>query len=355
MTNPGKTINVLVLGVGGNVGQGILKALAMSSLPCRIIGACISPLSAGLYMVKDAYLSPIANEDSFLDWLIETCNKEKVDVILSGVEEVLFVLAAQIKFIEERTSATCIVSSSHLLNICNDKLQTCQWLKDHDFNYPRFANFMDTAQVKLLADKCGFPLIAKPIRGKGSLGIIKIERPEDLDLIPQNTGYVIQQFLGSPDDEYTIGCFSDNQGQVRQAIVMKRELLQGTTYRMQIGDYPDIRKEAIRIVSALKPKGPCNIQLRLVNGQPICFEINLRFSGTTPMRAHYGFNDVEACLHHFVFNEQQVNLPLITEGVCLRYWDELYVDPVMPKEISISSKLNNHQNDFLDKYKGANQ
>ena len=40
-----ETINVLVLGVGGNVSQGILKALAASKLQCRVIGGCVSSLS----------------------------------------------------------------------------------------------------------------------------------------------------------------------------------------------------------------------------------------------------------------------------------------------------------------------
>ena len=46
-----RTLNVLVLGVGGNVSQGILKALAVSKLSCRVIGACIGSLSFGLYTV----------------------------------------------------------------------------------------------------------------------------------------------------------------------------------------------------------------------------------------------------------------------------------------------------------------
>ncbi|NOG51580.1 MAG: hypothetical protein HND48_20760 [Chloroflexi bacterium] len=36
-------LTVLVLGVGGNVSQGILKALALSTLPVRVIGACVGP------------------------------------------------------------------------------------------------------------------------------------------------------------------------------------------------------------------------------------------------------------------------------------------------------------------------
>ena len=49
-------INVLVLGVGGNVSQGIIKALKKSRMELCIIGACISPFSAGLYKIGRAHV-----------------------------------------------------------------------------------------------------------------------------------------------------------------------------------------------------------------------------------------------------------------------------------------------------------
>ena len=48
------------MGVGGNVSQGILKALALSPLPHRVIGVCISATSIGLYRSDSAYISPLA-------------------------------------------------------------------------------------------------------------------------------------------------------------------------------------------------------------------------------------------------------------------------------------------------------
>jgi len=44
---------VLVLGVGGNVSQGILKALEISRLPCRVVGACMSLLRPMTWYKKD--------------------------------------------------------------------------------------------------------------------------------------------------------------------------------------------------------------------------------------------------------------------------------------------------------------
>ena len=73
--------------------------------------------------------------------------------------------------------------------------------------------------------------------------------------------------------------------------------------------------------------GPSNIQMRIARGRPVCFEVNIRFSGTTPIRARLGFNDVEAALRHYVIGEPAKDLSLITSGIALRYWNEMYVDP----------------------------
>ena len=277
-----------MLGVGGNVSQGILKALAVSSLPLRVIGACVDPLSAGLFTTDKAYISPLAADPGFLDWLIGVCNTDKVQVILSGVEPVLHALAEHRDEIFSRSGAVCIVSKPAQLEISDDKLKTCEWLKQNGLNYPDFAPAEDEVQVKQLVERCGFPLIAKPRQGKGSHGIMMLRNEADLAKVMDQTDYVVQEYVGTDEDEYTAGCFCDAAGENRGTIIMRRELLQGTTYKAVVGDYPEIREECAKIINALKPMGPCNLQMRLANGRAVCFEINLRFSGTTPMRARFG-------------------------------------------------------------------
>src|SRR5260221_893188 len=146
-------IHVLVLGVGGNVSQGILKALAASKLPCRVIGACISSLSFGLYTVDKSYVSPAASDPTFLDWLIGVCRADHIHVILSGVEPILAVLAREAERIRTETEAICIVSSPECLAIGDDKLLTCQWLRDSGFAFPRYAAAQDSDGVEALVNR----------------------------------------------------------------------------------------------------------------------------------------------------------------------------------------------------------
>jgi len=48
-----------------------------------------------------------------------------------------------------------------------------------------------------------------------------------------------------------------------------------------------------------------------------------------------GFNEVDAFLREYLLNEPP-SLPRITEGVALRYWNELYVPPAVLEQAAAS-------------------
>lgn len=328
-----------MLGVGGNVSQGILKALELGELRCRVVGACISHHSAGLYTVDRAYVSPRADDPAFADWLVDVCRAERVDAVLSGTEPVVRALAEEAGELHRLTGAVALVSSPEQVEIGLDKLATARWLTDHGFAAPGTAAAGDGRAVDELVEAAGYPLIAKPRRGKSSQGVIRVEGPADLDYVRRRSDYLVQEHLEGPEAEYTVACFSDRDGRVRGTLAMRRGLQEGTTVWAEVGEFPDVREEARRIAAALRPLGPCNVQLRLSGGRPVCFEINVRFSGTAPLRARLGFNDVEAALRHYVLGEQASDLPSVTEGVALRYWNEIYVDPAASEALRRSGRL----------------
>lgn len=326
-TAPGRTLNVLVLACGGNVGHGILKSLALSKLPLRVIGADVSEDKPGLYTVDRAYLSPWAADPGFVDWLLNLCRNEKIDAIIGSAEPVLKILAVEQDRIRQETGAVCIVSSAETFAIGDDKLETSCWLARHGFPAPAFADSADTEALAALAERHGFPLIAKPRIGGGSRGQLRVDNASELAILSGRPGYVVQQVVGSSDSEFTVGCFSDRNGALRGTIVMRREMQHGTTVWVEAGEYPEVRDAAECIVLALKPVGPCNLQFRLHDGIPLCFEFQVRFSGTTPLRTRLGFAEVDAALRHFVLGEDIPIMPRIVEGCVARYWNEVYLDP----------------------------
>jgi carbamoyl-phosphate synthase large subunit len=331
-TRPG-ALNVLVLGVGGNVSQSIQKALALATVPTRVVAACISAEAAGLYLADRAYVSPLAQSSEFVPWLFDVCERERIDVVLSGSEQVLEALADAARPLRERTGTVSIVSPREVLQTGRDKLLACRWLEQHGLPVPGYADLADPEAVTGLVARCGFPLVAKPRFGKGSDAVLTVRDESQLDgaamaadmvLGRDAGGIVLQEYLGSEAEEFTAGCFSDREGRVRGTIVMRRRLQAGTTVAAELGEFPDVAATAEAVASALRPLGPCNVQLRLHRGRAVPFEINPRFSGTTAMRARAGFNEVDAALRHFVLGEPALELRGTSSGAVLRYWNEVY-------------------------------
>lgn len=319
-------IKVLVLGVGGNVSQGIIKALLKSHIDMRLIGACISSNSAGLYMCDEAYLSPYAYETGFMDWLIELCNKCRIDIVFTGVEENIRRIARDIDDFRSRTRAVFISSSYEQLLIGQDKLQTACWLKENGCNYPVFCSLENRTDTENLVKKAGFPLIAKPRNGKSAQGIYVIHNQQELDAISGLDHYVLQEYVGNDNSEYTVGCYCSRNGKLMDVIIMRRRLKNGTTVWAEVVENEKIRKEAEKICKAYRPKGPLNIQMRVDNsGRPVCFELNVRFSGTTAMRANFGYCDVEAMLREYVLQEPIDKCFHVVCGEAYRYSEEMYI------------------------------
>lgn len=335
-------LNILVLGVGGNVSQGIIKAIAKSNLDCKVIGACVSPESIGLYLCDKAYISPYASSEDFMPWLIEICNNEKVDIVLTGVEENIFEIAKNIDEFSRGTRAIFKCTTYENLLIGQDKLETSLWLKNNGCNYPKFASSEDTEHIARLIEDVGFPLIAKPRKGKGSNGIFKINNQQDLQKVFKLDEYIIQEYIGDEDAEYTVGCYCDKSGRLLNPIIMRRELKYGTTFKAEIVENSIISAEVIKICGHFKPVGPLNIQLRMdKNNRPVCFELNVRFSGTTPMRAHFGFNDVEAMIKEYVLEQKLPESFEVRTGTAYRYMNEIYIDDEIQRKLKEEGVIEN--------------
>lgn len=323
-----KTIRLLVLGAGGNVSQGIIKAVRNYDFGVKVslTGACVEVDSAGLFMCDRCTLSPYARDSGFLPWLIDYCNREAIDMVLTGVEEVITAVSEGFARFQEGTRALFIASDPEKLRIGQDKYLTCRWLEEHGCNYPAYCLTEDKEGIERLVSQAGYPLIVKPRTGKGSKGVYRIGKPEELSVLLGHRDYILQEYVGSPECEYTVGCYADRQGRCRDVIVMRRTLNAGTTQTAEVVKDAAIEAEAAKICAAFAPKGPLNIQMRKrADGTPVCFEMNVRFSGTAPMRAHFGYQDVAALIKEYLLGEEIDDCFHISEGFACRYVNELYL------------------------------
>jgi carbamoyl-phosphate synthase large subunit len=316
-------MKVMVTGAGALLGQGVIRALRASSLGAEIIAVDPSPLSAGLYWADRAHIVPLASDPSYLSRVRDIVRRERPDALLVGTDVELPILAAARPELESELGVRVLVSSPGVVAIADDKWLTAEFLRENGFPYPD--SCLPGGERDLIC-RVGFPLVVKPRVGARSVGVhVATGAAELARAVGTVDSPVIQECVATPAEEYTAGVVVCD-GASRASIVMRRDLRDGNTYRAWTGAYPELNAFVCEVAEKLGPHGPCNFQFRLGRNGPTIFEINARYSGTTPLRALAGFNEVEMVLRWLV-EGTPVDQPPVREVVILRHWSETVVEP----------------------------
>lgn len=317
--------NILVTGAGALLGQGILRLLQISDFSKKIFTADPDPRSTGHWLGDYAITVPKANDSGYIEAIEKIVIEHKIDAVLIGTDVELPIFSKYKKHFLENYNCKIIVSNEEVIKIANDKFLTADFLRSNGFPFPFSVMANDIEKLNEIEKKLGFPLFAKPFDGARSLGIRKIENHNELmEIYDPNSNLVVQQFLKEDDGEFTSGCIVLD-GKCKAVVTLRRDLRDGNTYRAYRDENTSKYDGFITtIAEKLNTDGPVNFQFRISDGKPVIFEINGRFSGTTPLRHFFGFNEVEAVLKYHLFNKE-VKQPKLVSGVVLRAWSDLFI------------------------------
>lgn len=299
-------LRVGVTGVGGGVGQSIINALQMSSLNVDIIAIDMTADSTGFYIDGIAGSKVLSNLKGLTyppdDWYYYAAKRE-VDCIIPGSD---YDLAALSYARDEFGALGCkvLVSDHDLIFKCADKHITAQELRSHNIAAP------ETLPMGMPYAGYKFPVIVKPRIGSGSRGVVRIDTKEDL-LREYKDGMMVQEYLFGK--EFTCSVFVDRFGDIIGTFQLERELKNGTTCTGEVCFDFSMHRLLCIIGKVFKPRGPLNVQLRYTKSGPIPFELNCRCSGTTEVRATFGYNEPEMMIRDLVLGEN-LQTPRINKG-----------------------------------------
>jgi carbamoyl-phosphate synthase large subunit len=321
-------MKVAVTGVGGGVGQSVMKALSIATLPVQICAIDVQPLSAGLYRAREATVLPRPEMPGALAeweaWLVE----HKIEALIPGSDHDLAPLAAVREEWAARKVCQVLVSDMDLVRICRDKALTTERLLKANLPAPRSTWALSLEEAVTWAAGNGYPVILKPRDGFASRGVQLIADEEELRFyFPRTPNAMLQEYLslGKTVEEFTCAVFVDRDGQPIGTFMARRDLASGATYRAEVNAWPELNELLLAIGAALRPRGPMNVQLRLTERGPVPFELNIRCSGTAAIRAHFGYNEPEMLLRHYVLGEA-LPAPTVRHGYAFRYWNEVFVE-----------------------------
>jgi carbamoyl-phosphate synthase large subunit len=338
-----KKINVLVTGIGGfSHGSSIVKALIGSSLPLDILGTDMSPRLINASPLKKKELVPRAGDDGYIEKIIELIKSYSIDCIFTGTEHELLKVSQHRKELEA-CNVKVFLNNEDVISLCKNKLSCNQKLTDLGFNVPKTV-VIETEEDNEAIDF--FPVIIKPYIDSGaSLNIFGADDREDLYtftryLLNKKLSIIAQEYLPYNNNEYTVGVTSLLDEPTVVSSIALRKFIEGPTRYInrdsivissgnsqgEFLEFKDIRNVCEKIAASIGSRGPLNIQLRVVEGKVIPFEINPRFSGTTSARALNGYNDPEFYIRKYLLNDPKAtdSLTNTQKGCAVKVYEEHY-------------------------------
>ncbi len=319
-------ISVLITGAGGagSLGRELMKAFNLAKQKYRIVVTNSSPISVGLFETNRGYVVPPATSRNYIQVILDICKKEKIDALVGGSEPEIEKLVKNLKIFEEN-NIVVLSNSLNVIRLCSDKLRLINFLTSKKILCPKTFSFIEDHDINKIDS---YPVIIKPRKGSGSRNVFLANDKSEAKFFANylkkyGSCPLIQEYVDSHNEEFTIGVLYVDDGKLITSIAMKR-ILEGNFSTRQIIQLPHTKKKSIissgisqgffdnyeeitksgeKIAEVLKANGPINIQCRQTENGLSIFEINPRFSGTTASRSLVGHNEPDMLCRYRLFGE----------------------------------------------------
>jgi carbamoyl-phosphate synthase large subunit len=279
------SLKVLITGCGGDIGQSIGKILkSKPGIFSLVIGADLHEEHAGKFIFDACFVLPRCNADGYQAAVNQLIQEHQIDIVIPISEPELRHIEKQ-QYQDNFFGKPVIMANNKSLQIGFDKKLTADFLAQHGLPFPY-------TQLISANHKSHFPVLIKSRDGSGGKSIHVVKSQEEMNLFQKiYPEFIVQEYLSNEEGEYTCGLFRSSSGEIRD-IILKRKLMGGFSGFGTREEHSDISQLLHKIAILLDLRGSINVQLRLVQGTPVTFEINPRFSSTVLFRHLMGYEDV---------------------------------------------------------------
>lgn len=304
--------NILILSAGRRVElvQSFQKAAKRLNIKSNVVAGDCSETAPAIYFADRKAILPRIDEVNYIDEIINVCKREGIRLVIPTIDTDLLLLSEERERIESESGAVVLISSTEVISICRDKINTQKFLEENEFKIPKMYS-----EEELDSGEIEFPLFIKPKSGSSSINTFKVNNIEELatyrSLIKEP---IVQDFMEGK--EFTVDVFLDFDGNLITVVPRLRMATRsGEISKGKIIKDREIIEDIKRLVEVLKPIGHITVQLMKTNKGIEYIEINPRFGGGAPMSIQSGADSCE-------------NLYRLLMGESLEY-NENYRDNIM--------------------------
>lgn len=314
---------ILVTSAGSLLGQNIIDALESRRSLLHLIGTDSNAVHPRIFQCDTLHLVPPSDaQGEFAARMRELIATEKPDLVLPARDPDILMLCDLVAA-DPGLAARIPVGGRKAAEIMNDKRLSHRFAQRHGLPFADsllVGRDTSSGELERFAARHGFPLIAKPSCGSGSVGVRVLLRPEHVGDVEQLRGNVVQPYLGelsgsakqgegAPEgagvplfgrqpalDQLAGQAVIAPDGRVTSLVCVKSTLVGGRVEGVRIMEDAELTRICSAYANAMAAegwRGSFNVQLRKGReGGYQAFEMNGRMTGSTSARLRLGGDDV---------------------------------------------------------------
>lgn len=260
-------LNILLLDQGRQ-SLPFLKSFAKAGHRTTLV--CNTRLSEGYFSRYPSkrllWPSYVTNRPAFEKELLDYIKENRVDVTLSVGDVSSDVLARNKEQISQHTRVTVPDYSTFIQGA--DKLKLMQFCMNRDLPCPRTYELTEETLDKL-NQLLEYPVMVKPVRGVGAIGVERFDTHEDLvdhfrAMKDKHGDLIVQEFIAPNGSmQYQAEAFLDEKGIMKVCMVILKPrffpVRGGTSTANLTIDHPEITETTRKLLEGLNWKGAADV------------------------------------------------------------------------------------------------
>ncbi len=311
------TKNIFITAVGGDIACATLRCIHSGYNYDLIIGCDISSYVQGrTYLDKFIQAPPYSDEVSYILFIKKVCIKYNITHLLPMSEPEIIIINKYRDWFNEN-GILLMINTSFILDIAMSKYNTASYLMQIGIPTPKTYRFDE------YAGQLCYPLVVKANHGRGSKDVTIVNNDAEYKVvISRIIDPIIQEYIGTPEEEYTMCIFSN--GLETFSLTFKRKLgFGGMSIMVEVANDNRLTEMANIIAQNMNLVGSINVQMRKDADKYYIFEINPRISSTVGFRHLFGFKDVIWWLQYLDGYKDKINFTLSENKVGIKTLGEM--------------------------------
>lgn len=266
-----------------------------------------SSISPAFKVADASVVTPLIYDDEYIPFLKKYCEENQISVIISLFDIDLPVLAEHKREFED-LGVQVVVSDKWVVDICNDKWKTYEFLIENGFKAPKTYLNMEEILKEISEGKLQYPVIVKPRWGMGSLSVVQADNETELRVFYEKVHREIQKSYLKYESkaslqncvlmqeklrgqEYGLDIINDLQGEYQTTVVKRKNAMRsGETDCAETVYWDEAETLGKSLSQKMKHVSNLDVDIFHVDDELYVLEMNARFGGGYPFSHLAGIN-----------------------------------------------------------------